>query len=57
MARKGAGVGESLRHALLQMAHTPPGQALLAGLNLDGFVPGEEALFAGIEANWRYLGT
>jgi len=42
------GVGEPLRHALLQMAHMPPGKALLAGLNLDGFVPGEEALFAGI---------
>lgn len=57
VARKGAGIGETLRHALLQMSHTPPGQALLAGLNLDGFVPGEEAMFAGIEANWRYLGT
>jgi hypothetical protein len=26
-------------------------------MNLDGFVPGDAMLFAGIEANWRYLGT
>lgn len=57
VARRGAEGGEALRHALLEMSHTPPGQALLARLNLDGFVPGDDGLFAGIETNWRYLGT
>ncbi|MDP2833009.1 MAG: PhnD/SsuA/transferrin family substrate-binding protein [Pseudomonadota bacterium] len=57
VARRGAPGMEALRHALIGMARTPPGQALLARLNLDGFVPGEDALYAGIEANWRYLGT
>lgn len=56
VARRGADAGGALRQALLNMARTPPGQALLAHLNLDGFTPGEPALFAGIEANWRYLG-
>lgn len=54
-ARKGElGVGE-LRRALLGMRHTPPGRQLLARMNLDGFVPGDAGLYAGIEANWRYL--
>lgn len=57
VARHGAEGVEELRHALLEMARTPPGQALLARLNLDGFVPGAAGLFAGIEANWRYLGA
>ncbi len=56
VARRGAEGGAALRHALIEMAHTPPGQALLARLNLDGFVPGEAGLFDGIKANWRYLG-
>jgi hypothetical protein len=38
------------------MADTPPGRTLLTRLNLDGFVPGRPELYAGIEANWRYLG-
>jgi phosphonate transport system substrate-binding protein len=57
VARRGAEGMEALRHALIGMTRTPPGQALLARLNLGGFVPGDDALFAGIEANWRYLGT
>lgn len=48
---------DALRRALLDMVRTPPGQALLKSLNLDGFVPGDDALFAGIEANWRFLGA
>lgn len=56
VARRGAEGMEALRHALLDMVRTPPGQALLARLNLDGFVPGDPSLFADIEANWRYLG-
>lgn len=57
VARRGAKGMAALRQALLSMAGTPPGQALLARLNLDGFVPGEPALFDGIEANWRYLAS
>lgn len=57
VARRGAEGMQALRRALLGMTGTPPGQTLLARLNLDGFVPGDEGLFAGIEANWRYLGA
>lgn len=46
-----------LRQALQAMNQTPPGQALLARLNLEGFVPGSATLFDSIEANWRYLGS
>lgn len=56
VARRGAEGMEALRHALLDMVRTPPGQTLLARLNLDGFVPGDPSLFTDIEANWRYLG-
>lgn len=57
VARRGAAGMADLRHALIAMKGTPPGQDLLARLNLDGFVPGDPALFAGIEANWRFLGV
>lgn len=57
VARRGAEGVEALRHALLGMKDTPPGRMLLDRLNLDGFVAGDPALFAGIEANWRYLGA
>jgi phosphonate transport system substrate-binding protein len=57
VARRGADADQGLRHALISMTRTPPGQALLARLNLDGFVPGDPDLFDGIEANWRYLGV
>ncbi len=57
VARRGADEGHPLRQALLNMARTPPGQALLARLNLDGFVPGDPSLYDGIEANWRFLGV
>jgi phosphonate transport system substrate-binding protein len=57
VARRGAEGIDALRHALIGMTQTPPGKTLLSRLNLDGFVPGEDALYAGIEANWRYLGT
>jgi len=57
VARRGAAGVEDLGRALLGMTGTPPGRALLARLNLDGFVAGDGGLFAGIEANWRYLGT
>ncbi len=53
--RRGAQGMEALRHTLLGMAHTPPGQALLARLNLDAFTLGDDGLYASIEANWRYL--
>ena len=56
VARRGAEGMKALCHALLDMTRTPPGQALLARLNLDGFVPGDPSLFADIKANWRYLG-
>mgnify|MGYP000925832517 CR=1 FL=1 len=57
VARRGAEGMEALRHALLHMARTPPGQTLLGRMNLDAFAAGDESLYAGIEANWRYLGT
>lgn len=56
VARREAEGMEALRHALLGMKCTPPGRMLLNRLNLDGFVAGEETLFADIEANWRFLG-
>lgn len=56
VARRGAPDMEALSRALLGMADTPPGRTLLTRLNLDGFVPGRPELYAGIEANWRYLG-
>lgn len=46
---------ESIRQALLCMSVTPTGQALLQGLNLDGFVAGSADLYQGIESNWRAL--
>lgn len=55
VARRDIADDGALRRALLEMARTPPGQALLARLNLDGFVAGEDRLYDGIEANWRYL--
>jgi phosphonate transport system substrate-binding protein len=56
VARKQLPQTDILRHALLNMSHTPPGQTLLARLNLDGFIAGSPALFDSIEANWLYLG-
>lgn len=56
VARRGIDNTDVLRRALLEMARTPPGQALLARLNLDGFSPGDAGLYDGIEANWHYLG-
>jgi phosphonate transport system substrate-binding protein len=56
VARRGSNPA-LLRQALQAMNQTPPGQALLARLNLEGFVPGNAALFDSIEANWRYLGS
>ncbi len=53
--RRGTPGVEALRHTLLGMARTPLGQALLARLNLDAFTIGDEGLYSGIEANWRYL--
>lgn len=41
-------VFDRLRGVLLGMGRDPAGKALLAQLNLDGFVPGEPALFDGI---------
>lgn len=57
VARKGIDEVDDLRHALLDMTKSPPGRALLARLNLDGFTPGGPSLFDSIEANWRYLGV
>lgn len=57
VARRGLAATPALRRALLEMTRTPPGQALLLHLNLGGFIPGDDALYAGIEANWRLLGA
>lgn len=38
----------ALRNALVEMKDTPEGVALLARLNLDGFVPGADGLYDGI---------
>lgn len=46
---------DALRRVLLHMRIDPRGRKLLAELNLDAFEAGDPALFAGIEANWRYL--
>ncbi len=46
---------DALRKVLLHMRIDPHGRTLLAELNLDAFEAGDPALFAGIEANWRYL--
>ena len=48
---------EALREVLLHMAIDPRGCVLLNDLNLDGFEAGEPALFASIDANWRYVGA
>jgi phosphonate transport system substrate-binding protein len=48
---------EALREVLLHMRIDPRGRALLGELNLDGFEADEPALFATIDANWRYVGT
>jgi phosphonate transport system substrate-binding protein len=39
-----------LQGVLLEMPADPEGRRLLQRLNLDGFSPGEEGLFAGIAA-------
>ncbi|MFZ5462098.1 MAG: PhnD/SsuA/transferrin family substrate-binding protein [Pseudomonadota bacterium] len=39
----------AFQQSLLRMGDDPDGRALLGQLNLDGFVPGQEALFDGIE--------
>lgn len=46
---------EAMRRVLLNMQVDPAGRLLLARLNLDGFVLGDDALFHGIEANWHFL--
>ncbi len=46
---------EAMRRVLLNMQVDPAGRILLARMNLDGFTPGTDALFHGIEANWHFL--
>lgn len=46
-----------MQRALLGMAEDPGGRALLARLNLDGFIAGQEALFDGIAAMARVVGA
>lgn len=46
-------VAQELRDAFTGMTRDAEGKALLAILNLDGFVPGNEQLFDSIEAMWR----
>lgn len=57
VARRGAQGVEALGRALIGMTRTPPGRALLARLNLDGFMAGDADLYRNIEANWLYLMT
>ena len=45
-----------LQEVLLGMQSEPAGLALLRKLNLDGFQPGSDQLFAGIAANMHLLG-
>lgn len=46
---------DALRRILLHMRIDPRGRALLGELNLDGFAAATPELYAGIEANWRFL--
>lgn len=46
---------DRLRQAFLKMADDSQGRALLKKLNLDGFVPGNDALYDGIAASLRVL--
>lgn len=45
-----------MQQVLLSMAKDAQGTRLLRSLNLDGFVPGSDALFSGIEAMARVVG-
>ncbi len=56
VARRGLAGTARVREALIRMSGNPPGQALLARLNLDGFSAGRPGLYDDIEANWRLLG-
>jgi phosphonate transport system substrate-binding protein len=48
---------EQLQQVLLNMNQDDQGRALLKRLNLDGFIAGSDAIFAGIAANMRRLGA
>ena len=50
VARRGVAPADwlALQKALVEMRGSPAGRALLARLNLDGFVPGADALYDGI---------
>jgi phosphonate transport system substrate-binding protein len=50
-------LAQDLRDAFTGMARDAEGKALLAILNLDGFVPGNEHLFDSIEGMWRAVAS
>ncbi len=46
-----------VRRVLMEMPRQPEGRELLKSLNLDGFTPGDDALFAGIEEMAKVFGS
>jgi len=49
------GLDRAIRDALVEMALDPAGRAILETLRLDGFVPGQPELYAGIADMWRQV--